>query len=144
MSGPLEIKVGQLTLSGAPGGHLLLWDDGNGSGVPVSAESVAQLAEALLAFVVMPAPSHAETKRPQAAECRSCGKLIFWAVTPAGRKMPVDAGPTADGTLVLSLQRGELHVDRWREGEPSHAAPRNRWTSHFASCVHAEQHRRTK
>lgn len=154
MSGPLTIQVGPYRLCGEPGGDVDLCDAEpvDGHDVPhlvIPDTDVRQLAEALLAFVVAPTPSPAAGKKPQAVECRTCGALMFWAVTPAGRRMPVDAGPTPDGTLVLSLHhdasgRPELHLETWRADEPKHAAPRNRYTSHFATCAQAAQHRRAR
>lgn len=146
MSGPLEITVGPWRLEGTPGGSVALHSGQNA--LPlfiVDPADVGPLAEALAAFVVLQAePPRPRKNEPKATECRSCRALIFWAVTPAGRKMPVDAGPTPDGTLVLSLHADGLHIDTWRADEPSHAAPRRRWTSHFATCTQADQHRETR
>lgn len=48
------------------------------------------------------------------SECRSCSAEIFWVALPSGKKGPYDADPT-----------GEV-------------------TSHFATCPHANQHRKAK
>jgi hypothetical protein len=147
MSGPLEIKVGPFRLAGAPGEPVVLYV--NGYEQPLTAfavRDVPALAEALLAFVVQPPAPPTDARRPQAVECRSCGALMFWAETPAGRRMPVNAEPDPAGDFVMTLHRDttgrpELHVDRWRTDEPLHQQ-RNRWTSHFATCAQAAQHRR--
>lgn len=35
--------------------------------------------------------------------CRWCHRAVVWAVTPSGDRLPVDAEPSADGVLVLSV-----------------------------------------
>lgn len=35
-------------------------------------------------------------------ECASCGAPITWAITPAGKRMPVDAEPTPNGNVELT------------------------------------------
>lgn len=137
MSGPLEIQVGRWsTLTGEPGGNVRLVT--RKCEIEIERADVQQLAEALLAFTLPPA-----TPSPQPTQCRTCRADIFWAVTPAGRRMPVNAQPDPAGLLVLSLPKsGELQLDTWRADEPSHAPPRRRWTSHFATCAQAGQHRR--
>lgn len=37
----------------------------------------------------------------RAQECRSCQAPIIWVRTTAGRRMPLDAQPTAQGNVVL-------------------------------------------
>jgi len=67
--------------------------------------------------------------------CRSCGRPVLWAVTGNGRRMPIDPTPRADGNLVLDYGTpNRVHVD------PHSSGPRH--TSHFATCPHADQHRR--
>ena len=63
--------------------------------------------------------------------CRSCGAPIEWAVSPAGKRLPLDVafGP---GNLLLD-QHGVARVVRDGEGTRR---------SHFASCPNAGQHRR--
>lgn len=69
------------------------------------------------------------------AKCRSCGAAIIWAVTGNGKKMPVDAKPTTDGNLVLEgTEPTAVYVD---PGTGTH-------TSHFATCPHAAEHRRSR
>ena len=144
MSGPLEIRVGPFTLGGEPGGHVDVWDEVNRIAAKVPSAHVRQLAEALIAFEL---PEESMTrKQPSAVECRTCRALMFWAVTPAGRKMPVNAKPDPEGKLIGFLTfdavgRAELNVDTYRADEPKHQG-RNRWTSHFATCPKAGEHRR--
>lgn len=72
------------------------------------------------------------------AACRSCGASIVWAITAAGKRMPVDAAPSPAGNLVL-------------EGDAVRVVPsadmfdkRPRHTSHFVTCPQAAQHRKPK
>lgn len=81
------------------------------------------------------------------ATCRSCGAEVIWTVTAAtGSRMPVDVQPTEDGNVVLAPDP---------KGPPiAYAAPvgallieeddGTRYTSHFATCPHADTHRRTR
>jgi hypothetical protein len=69
--------------------------------------------------------------------CKSCKAQIVWAISQAtGRAMPVDAAPSARGTLVLEYKNG---------GQESRAATdddrrlrRRLYTSHFATCPDAK------
>lgn len=55
-------------------------------------------------------------------QCRSCPFPVYWIVTAAGKRMPVDCG--VDGGI-----------------EPTATEP-GRGLSHFATCANAAQHRR--
>lgn len=77
--------------------------------------------------------------------CRSCNAPILWAITPKGRRMPLDPEPTPEGNLRLTpipdrtplvgkpLTGEDLEAAQ-ASGEPLH-------TSHFATCPDARQHR---
>jgi hypothetical protein len=69
------------------------------------------------------------------ATCRSCGASIFWVVMPSGKRMPVDTVPSPRGTVVLD-GNGCGHVDT--------GPGRAKFTSHFATCIHASKHRRSR
>lgn len=79
--------------------------------------------------------------------CRSCKAAIIWARTAAGRLMPLDAQPRADGNIQL-LPDGTARVlgkddladlDR-RAALEGHVA--RLYVSHFATCELASAHRR--
>lgn len=79
-----------------------------------------------------------EALERRATRCRACRGLIIFGLTEAGRFMPVDFDPPADGsgTVVVGLtDRGQLMaiVDEPDEG---------RRTSHFATCPEASSFRR--
>jgi hypothetical protein len=72
--------------------------------------------------------------------CRSCGAEIRWAVSMStGRRMPIDAEPTPDGNVLLHPGGGATVL---AAGVPVPVG-RSRYTSHFATCPHANTHRRT-
>jgi hypothetical protein len=88
--------------------------------------------------------------------CASCKAPIVWAVTEHGKRMPVDAEPTITGNIVLSHRRaGEppiaLHqpmnaLERLAAAHDCspHDGPLRLFTSHFATCPYADQHRRER
>jgi hypothetical protein len=71
------------------------------------------------------------------SSCRSCGKPIIWAVTPAGKKIPVDVEPVFGGNIALDRDHvdGEMHATFDKPGQ------RRLYKSHFATCPKAETHR---
>jgi hypothetical protein len=70
-----------------------------------------------------------------ASKCRSCGAPLLWAQTTAGKNMPLDAAPTANGNI-------ELRHGLARYVTPDANATTPRYTSHFATCPNAGQHRK--
>lgn len=77
---------------------------------------------------------------PTPTTCRSCGAPIYWALTGAGKRMPVDAEPSQAGTVELRLRSGAIVAIV--HGSPDGAGA---WrTSHFATCPNADAHRRDK
>jgi hypothetical protein len=75
------------------------------------------------------------------ARCKSCGASFTWATTTRGRSMPVDSEPTPDGNVWIDVL-GVAHVTGGSGGEPPEGA--KRYTSHFASCPGAGQHRKAR
>ena len=68
--------------------------------------------------------------------CNRCGAEIVWAVTKAGKRIPVDLEPVATWKLrVRYLDDGEWHV----RVAPNH--PRPSYVSHFDTCPRAARHR---
>lgn len=55
--------------------------------------------------------------------CRSCGAMIIWFKTTAGKNIPIDAATVLPEDYTLELPR---HI------------------SHFATCPQAAQHRRPR
>lgn len=80
------------------------------------------------------------------SECSSCEAPIAWSVMEAtGKRNPIDPKPDPDGRLVVvGWQIDPRHTvpvmralkrDEWLEHQGA------RYTSHFATCPHAEEHR---
>lgn len=75
------------------------------------------------------------------SRCRSCQAPIRWAVTTTGKRMPIDHEPTPDGNVTVHRdEAGQDIATVHAVGAPLEGP---RWTSHFATCAQAAQHRRT-
>lgn len=81
------------------------------------------------------------------ALCQSCGAPIEWALTHAGRNMPLDAAPSPEPSNLLAWRdpNGRLQV-RDVDGIGSTDAPSHarHATSHFATCPNADTHRKKR
>ena len=85
--------------------------------------------------------------------CRSCNALIIWAVTEQGKRMPVNAGCVPLGNVGLFF-RGPGQAPTAKVYSATEAAQAMasglkleglpRYTSHFATCPNAGQHRKAK
>lgn len=79
--------------------------------------------------------------------CKSCGAVILWAITPKGRRLPVDPDPRPDGNVLVSDLRDVdgrypcaiLAGDMLADAQLAGAVLR---VSHFATCPNARAHRR--
>ena len=83
----------------------------------------------------------------ETAPCRFCGAPVIWAVTFRGGRMPVDAEPTADGTvLLLDAIGGQVNAIVVSRYELSSAringGPLRR--AHRATCPKAKEWRRKR
>lgn len=71
--------------------------------------------------------------------CKTCKAQILWATFASrGVPIPIDPVPVPHGNLILVGDRVELYSPLFHNGE------RLRHQSHFASCKHADQHRRRR
>ncbi len=89
------------------------------------------------------------------ATCSTCGSEIEWVVTEKGCRMPVDAAPTPDGNITISMRSGPgqpgtaIYLNAAAKAELSDQA-RFRgeeplfFKSHFATCPFADQHRKKR
>ena len=69
------------------------------------------------------------------SRCSSCGALILWGRTANDKAIPLDAISTPDGNMVI--ERGFAVAF-----QPLLHASYPRYTAHFATCPHADEHRR--
>jgi hypothetical protein len=77
------------------------------------------------------------------SECRSCGALVRWAVMPGGKRMPLDADPSPEGTIALHSDGVQAAVLSRKDLTFLNAEERERlYVSHFATCPNAARHRR--
>lgn len=81
---------------------------------------------------------------PWGGNCTSCRAAVVWAVSDAGRAMPVNPKPSDVGNVTLAVHRDRLvggvlshskAVAARAHGVPLH-------TSHFVDCPDADNHRR--
>jgi hypothetical protein len=66
--------------------------------------------------------------------CASCGAAVQWAVTPRGRRMPIE--PRKGGNVAIENREGVLHASFVADGSGTHV-------SHFATCPQAAHWRRS-
>lgn len=79
--------------------------------------------------------------------CRGCGAPVLWAVTPAGRTIPLDAEPSADGNVILTGHRVPSKHGSWAPearvltNAQLAVAPDDvpTYTAHFARCPKADE-----
>ncbi len=70
--------------------------------------------------------------------CRTCKAQVIWVKTEKGRSMPVDVDPVDGGNIMLMEHYGQPPIARMVapvEGVKC-------YVSHFATCKHADQHRK--
>ena len=71
------------------------------------------------------------------AACRSCGAPIIWAETVNGKRMPLDEDPDPAGKFTLDEEHNPPVAEY---AKPD--AKGELFTSHFATCPNAAEHRR--
>jgi hypothetical protein len=75
--------------------------------------------------------------------CLSCRAPVVWGITGAGKRIPVDPDPVADGNLAI----GPETPPRVRYLQPNEDPVRTsewRGVSHFATCPDAKLHRKSR
>jgi hypothetical protein len=81
------------------------------------------------------------------ASCKSCLAEIEWAVTEAGKAMPVDVGEAPGGNLAVGYpsgrSRGAFRV-RVLVGCEEPQPGERRTVSHYATCPHSAEWRARK
>lgn len=117
-------------------------------GFKLAVEAKALLARIVESYDGAPPPVAspvADVSLPAASKCRSCQAPIVWTrTTPANKPMPIDVEASAEGRFIVV---GETRDDRDRPMPTVRALGRDenwhgpRFTSHFATCEFADQHR---
>lgn len=79
--------------------------------------------------------------RPDPEKCRSCDAPVYWGVTTAGKRIPVDADPIPTGNMALDFQTAGV-LARILGRNEKHEGPR--YQSHFVTCPNASKHRRKR
>lgn len=77
--------------------------------------------------------------QPYVVHCRSCKAPIFWATTSGDRRIPIDANPVPDGTLIVD---GDVAYLLGSLGLEDYSGPR--YQTHFATCPDAKGWRRKR
>jgi hypothetical protein len=70
--------------------------------------------------------------------CRSCGEEIVWAMTTAGRAVPINNRPKLGGNIELTYTAGAPPVAHVVKPVPGKV----RFVSHFATCPDASMWKR--
>ena len=76
----------------------------------------------------------------QITECKSCAAPIIWALTGTGKRMPIDARPDPYGRIEITSIRYDVPTITTHPQTPLHVP--TLYTSHFATCPNADQHRK--
>lgn len=83
------------------------------------------------------------------AVCRSCGARIIFITTRQGKYMPCDPELVAfddcdEGTLLVTHDGSTVNIGKYGYlSDPDNQVTEG-YVSHFATCPHADKHRRPK
>lgn len=82
--------------------------------------------------------------KPKSPNCWSCHKPIEWGRTAAGKPIPLDPEPVADGNLAIAREGvdGDLPLVRVVKADEEIWTSEWRGISHFVTCPTANQHRK--
>ena len=77
-------------------------------------------------------------------QCTSCkAAIVFATMQSTGKSMPFDAAPNADGKFFVTEAAVAVHVESPAElASQCRRSGARKYTSQFATCPHAQQHRR--
>lgn len=82
-------------------------------------------------------PKQPSTDERKYSRCRSCKARIFWATTEQEKTIPMDAEPSANGTM---FEDGNVMKCVSLINQPPEGA--ELFTTHFATCPDAGKHRK--
>jgi hypothetical protein len=77
------------------------------------------------------------------AQCKSCGADVLWVkLIPHNRLNPVNPTPTREGNIrMLGVRKAVARVLSKADLAEAALATEELYTSHFATCPNAKQHR---
>jgi len=78
--------------------------------------------------------------------CKSCNAPIVWAITPKGKRAPIDAEPSDKGNIRIQTDAAApiAHYLSEIELAAARASGERLHLSHFVTCPQAAQHRRPR
>lgn len=74
-------------------------------------------------------------------KCKSCGADITWVKTASGKSMPLDV---KSEKRFIFLSAGQKSAYEYQGVSAPDAVMYDTYTSHFATCPNAAQHRKAK
>jgi hypothetical protein len=122
------------------------WGAPNLSHVKRLADWKTKLPEARISLQMMDSNGnwHEFTVACDENRCSSCGAPIVWAMTPKGKRMPVNAAEDPAGNLWLTVRHGGGFLAFAATDTTDEPGDCSRHTSHFATCPNAPRHRKAK
>lgn len=75
------------------------------------------------------------------SRCRGCGRLVQWRLTPANKRMFLDAAPTQETTRGVYALTGAYQCEPY---DPDVHAGQPRYMNHWATCPERERFRKAK
>lgn len=70
--------------------------------------------------------------------CRSCGAPVWWAVTDAAKRIPVDPVAAGDGNIIVLFDPAERGMLRVRVLRKDESTDQPRYRTHFTTCPNAD------
>lgn len=103
----------------------------------------ASYARDLLTAAYAAANSAAFHGAPGWKPCQYCGAPMLWAVTPAGKPIPLNPGADPAGNMAVRFGNGTLTARTLKQGEHLDVGEQ-RCTTHFSNCPKAGQARKPR
>jgi hypothetical protein len=75
--------------------------------------------------------------------CLSCHQPVIWGITGAGKRIPLDPEPVAEGNLAIGPEEPPQVRYLSKDGDQ---VRQSEWrgVSHFATCPNAASHRKAR
>jgi hypothetical protein len=69
---------------------------------------------------------------------------VWWAITTAGKRMPMDPAPTDAGNMIIVDRDQPAPIVKALRPREAVAPDVPRYVSHFATCPNSRAHRRSR